>query len=98
MCPPCSPNMRSMPRALRKRAIQAAQASGSALTSWVAALGSFMTASLRRYAPSASASLLLQAQQAMLNLAGGGAGHLVIADEAHRARPLVSGDTAATPL
>src|SRR5271165_7088157 len=96
MCPPCRPKMRSIPRLLRKRAIQAAQASGSALRSCVAG-GSFMTVPFRR-AKSALAALLLQAQLPMLDLAGGGARHLRVADEAHRARTFISGDTAAAPL
>src|ERR1700722_10018095 len=98
MCPPCKPKMRSMPRALRNRAIQAAQESASAFRSWVAS-GSFMTCAFRarRYG-SAAAVLLLQAQQAVLDLAGRRARHLLIADEAHRARSFISGDAAAAPF
>src|SRR5271166_3504599 len=98
MCPPCRPKMRSMPRLLRNRATQAAQASWSALGSCVAS-GSVMTlpfgASRVR---SASAALLPRAQQPMLNLAGGRARHLLVADEAHRTRTFISGDAAAAPL
>ncbi len=47
---------------------------------------------------SASAALLLQSQQAMLNLAGRRARHLVVADEAHGAWPLVACDTAVAPF
>src|ERR1700754_2202060 len=89
--------MRSMPRFLRNRAIQAAQASGSALRSSVAS-GSFMTFAFRASGKSASATFLLQTQQPMLNLAGGRARHLLVADEAHRARTFVSGDAAAAPF
>src|SRR5580704_5290410 len=96
MCPPCRPKMRSMPRLLRKRATQAAQASESALRSCVAS-GSFMTVPFGP-AKSALAALLLQAQLPMLNLAGGGARHLRVADEAHRARTFISGDAAAAPF
>src|ERR1700675_782202 len=87
MWPPCSPDTRSTPRRLRKRAIQAAHAVSSALRS----MGWLMKySSLARFR-------IAGLQHPVQYLAGRRPRHVVVADKRDRARPLVARDTLATP-
>src|SRR5215475_7523627 len=86
-----------MPRALRNRAIQAAQDRSSALRSCLTSAASLMRILARLVVPIA-AGIMLRAQHPMQNLAGSRPRHLLLADERDRSRPLVTGDAILAPF
>src|SRR5215510_11391612 len=86
-----------MPRALRNRAIQAAQDRSSALRSCLTSAAPLMRILARLVVPIA-AGIMLREQHPMQNLASSRPRHLLLADERDRSRPLVTGDAFFAPF